>query len=304
MELRSYGKIYNLGHRAVDDLFNGPVLIEEKVDGSQFSFMVTEEGELVCRSKAAGLSTEYPMDLFKNSVNHLLSVKDKIPPNVIFRGEAFKSKKHNAINYDRCPVGHIALFDADEGNQHYVETHEQKKYYADLMGIEVVPTLFAGTVSNVEELKKLLETTSFLGGATVEGIVIKNYALFDHDGKTLMGKWVGEKFKEINQRNWKQTNRTGSDIKEQIAEKFCTKARWDKAIIHLREQGLITDEPRDIGLLIPEIIKDLEEECAEQIKEDLYRWAIKDVKRLATRGFPEWYKNELLGKQIFGNEEE
>jgi len=33
-----YCQIYNLGHRAIADLLRGPVIIEEKIDGSQFSF--------------------------------------------------------------------------------------------------------------------------------------------------------------------------------------------------------------------------------------------------------------------------
>lgn len=33
----SYPSIYALGHRAIVDLLKGPVFIEEKIDGSQFS---------------------------------------------------------------------------------------------------------------------------------------------------------------------------------------------------------------------------------------------------------------------------
>jgi hypothetical protein len=38
-EIGSYPKIYNLGHKAVRDIFKEPVTAQEKVDGSQFSFM-------------------------------------------------------------------------------------------------------------------------------------------------------------------------------------------------------------------------------------------------------------------------
>ena len=36
--LTSYPKVYQLGHKAVLDIFSGPVVIQEKIDGSQFSF--------------------------------------------------------------------------------------------------------------------------------------------------------------------------------------------------------------------------------------------------------------------------
>jgi hypothetical protein len=49
----SYPSIYNLGHRALQDLLTVSVNVEEKVDGSQFSFGITEEGEIKLRSKGA-----------------------------------------------------------------------------------------------------------------------------------------------------------------------------------------------------------------------------------------------------------
>ena len=38
MRLLSYPKVYNLGHKAITDLLLDPIIVEEKVDGSQFSF--------------------------------------------------------------------------------------------------------------------------------------------------------------------------------------------------------------------------------------------------------------------------
>jgi hypothetical protein len=47
----SYPSIYNLGHRALTDLFSGGlVLVQEKVDGSQFSFGLID-GVVRFRSK-------------------------------------------------------------------------------------------------------------------------------------------------------------------------------------------------------------------------------------------------------------
>jgi len=50
MRLNSYPKVYNLGHAAIVHLFDEPVTVEEKVDGSQFSFALID-GELSARSK-------------------------------------------------------------------------------------------------------------------------------------------------------------------------------------------------------------------------------------------------------------
>ena len=44
-----------------------------------------------------------------------------------------------------------------------------------------------------------------------------------------------------------------------------TPARWNKAIQHLRERGLLEDSPRDIGLILREIPEDVLKEDAADI---------------------------------------
>ena len=40
--IHSYSKVYQIGHKVIRDIFNDEVLIEEKIDGSQFSFGVID----------------------------------------------------------------------------------------------------------------------------------------------------------------------------------------------------------------------------------------------------------------------
>ena len=55
--------------------------------------------------------------------------------------------------------------------------------------------------------------------------------------------------------------------------------------------------PQDIGPLIAEIKRDIQEECGAEIRALLFRWAWPHIERQATRGFPEWYKRRLAGIQ-------
>src|SRR5277367_5153959 len=64
----SYPSIYNLGHRAIETLLNEPVYVEEKIDGSQFSFGVDFEGQLRVRSKGAVMHVDAPEKMFKLAV--------------------------------------------------------------------------------------------------------------------------------------------------------------------------------------------------------------------------------------------
>ncbi len=83
-----------------------------------------------------------------------------------------------------------------------------------------------------------------------------------------------------------------------VATKYATPARWQKAVLHLREKGLITDSPKDIGPLIKEAIADTLKECEEDIKKDLWTYAWERISRQLTNGLPQWYKDELLKKQF------
>ena len=66
--ISSYPSIYNLGHKAIVDLLNHPVIVEEKVDGSQFSFRKGLDGEVSCRSKGAQLNMLAPEKMFARAV--------------------------------------------------------------------------------------------------------------------------------------------------------------------------------------------------------------------------------------------
>jgi hypothetical protein len=67
MKISSYSKVYNLGHRTIEQLFDGIVVAQEKVDGSQFSFGLID-GELYCRSKGKRQMPEQPDKMFAGGV--------------------------------------------------------------------------------------------------------------------------------------------------------------------------------------------------------------------------------------------
>lgn len=75
--LRSYSSIYSLGHKAVKEIFNVEVLIEEKIDGSQFSFGKID-GVLVMRSKGATLYPPVTDKLFKAATDYISSIESQL----------------------------------------------------------------------------------------------------------------------------------------------------------------------------------------------------------------------------------
>ena len=296
----SYPQVFNMGHRYVKDLLTSPVLVEEKIDGSQFSFGVFEiDGERVVRvrSKGAEMIPDAPEKMFLRGVEWVRANADRLTVGWTYRGEFLAKPKHNALAYDRIPREHIILFDINAAQEDYLPW-EAKAQEADRLGLEVVPVLHQGMVSSLEEFRALLSRESVLGGQKIEGVVVKNYALFGQDKKVLMGKFVSEAFKEVHAREWKAGNPGSADIVQRLVEMYHGPARWQKALIHLRERGLIEDWPRDIGLLMKEVWPDIVKEEEADMKARLFEWAQDKVRRGVTAGLPEWYKEELLKRQF------
>lgn len=298
--LNSYPSIYNLGHAAIADLLKEPVIVEEKIDGSQFSFGVHKDtGELMIRSKGAAINPLAPEGMFKEGVETAKSLQSLLKPGWVYRGEYLKTPNHNTLIYERIPYKHFIIFDIQTGIETYLSPSE-KEEEAERLGLEVVPQLYWGMLEKIEFFRELLETKSILGGQKIEGVVIKpaNYGMFGKDKKCLMGKFVSETFKEAHVDAWKEKNPTGTDIITLIGNGVCTQARWMKAVQHFRDDGKLLGDPRDIGALLKEIPEDVKKECEQEIKDALFKWAWPHLRRACTRGFPEWYKEELVKRQF------
>lgn len=295
----SYPKIYTLGHPLIKDLFDGQVTIEEKVDGSQFSFGLFD-GEFKCRSKGKEIDLRDPEKMFVKAIEYAwgLVAQGRLTDGVTYRCEFLSKPKHNTLAYNRVPhSGGLICFDIETELSTFMDM-SIRAMECHRLGLECVPVLAAGMPVSLEYLTALLQTTSVLGGQKIEGVVVKNYSKFGLDGHPLMGKHVSEAFKEIHQGDWKERNPSSNDIIQRLVTKYRTPARWAKAVQHAEEQDRLESSPRDIGILIPAIRDDIIDECFEEMQGELWEWAKGKVMRGVTAGFPEWYKQKLLEKQF------
>lgn len=304
---RSYPSIYALGHRAIADLLTVPVNVEEKIDGSQFSFGVFPElpneggyGGLRARSKGAQLHIGAPERMFQQAIDVVKTLAPKLIPGWTYRAEYLAKPKHNALAYDRIPRQHLILFDVNSEREEEYLTYESKAQVAADLGLDVVPLLFTGRLEDASTLRGLFATTSILGGQKIEGVVIKpsETPLFGADKKLLMGKFVSEAFKEVRAKSWSENNSTRADVLEKIKARYRAPGRWAKAVQHLTEAGVLEGSPRDIRALMREVPADVLKECENEIKEDLFKWAWPQIARASCAGLPQWYKEELVKRQF------
>jgi len=283
----SYPEVYAIGHAAIKDIFEDPVRVQEKVDGSQFS-MALSEGVLHCRSKGQEVNIDAPDKMFSKAVE--LAKDLPLHEGWVYRGEWLQKPKHNTLAYDRTPKWGFVIFDIQTGLEEYMLNTDAE---VARLGLESVPEFYVGKVESLEQLKGFLDRDSFLGGTKIEGVVVKNYDRFTKDKKAMLGKLVSERFKEIHGASWKERNPNSHDILTNLTTMYRTEARWEKAVQHLRDAGTLEGSPKDIGGLFKEVPQDIRKECEEEIKEALFArfWPL--LSRSCTAGMAEWYKLKL-----------
>jgi hypothetical protein len=251
-----------------------------------------ENGMLVCRSKSTEINQIEP-GMFKQAVDTAcrLETAGLLAPGMVFQCEYLAKPKHNVLAYARVPNGYLVLFDVCRGDSYCDQEHTQE--WADILGLERVPVLFTGKLSEFDapaKIQELLNTDSVLGGQKIEGVVIKNYSKShgERENHPLTAKVVSDAFKERVATKPRNPKKCGDEL-QGIINALRTEARWVKAVGHLRDSGALQDSPKDIGPLMKELSIDLETEETEWIKEALFEAFRKQILKGATDGFPQWY---------------
>lgn len=300
MKTEAFPKILHIGDKHISTLFEGWVEITEKVDGSQLGFGKVD-GELFVRSKGKEQDLDNPDMMFIKAVEYVKSIEDRIPNGFTFYGEYLQKPKHNTLAYDRVPRNQIALFGVYNSTTREHFGMDVIQEWANNLELDTVPLLYKGTCSPEFVLGLVKERVSYLGGQKIEGVVVKAYKdwmyLGDIPQSVMSGKYVTEEFKEVHVKNWKKEN-TGKGKLEVAISQYKSQARWNKAVQHLRDEGVLEGSPRDIGGLIKEVRNDIILEEKEHIKDQLWEIFQNDFLGESTNGLPQWYKESLVRGEI------
>ncbi len=303
----SYPKV-NAQHKiGQESILSGPVVLEEKTDGSMIRIKITpdsmEFGSRRVEFNNRGIDSTFTkgVETFEqnNPIGKHFGEYTEFSAVHLF-GEYFKSEKQNTIKYNRIPKNHIMLFDVaiedSDGRLEWCNNLEINSW-AKACEIESVPVLYEGEDVTLEQIKKLSEEESILGGAKREGVVIKNrkeryntklLSLQEHPFQ--LAKNVRPEFQEEN----RAEHPGRGDKVQQLIESYNTKARWQKAIFRLRDEGKLNGEMKDLKQLIPEVQTDILVEDLDEIKNKLASIFMKDLQRHSVKGLPEFYQDYLI----------
>lgn len=173
----------------VSCLLNNPIIITEKIDGSNTSL---EASGCFARTHA-GPPTHKSFDGLKSLHG---AVKHLIPDNIQIFGEWCYAL--HSISYDSLP-GYFLMFGVREiisvdKNDYYWYSWEEVEEWAKELQVPTVPVLWKGTVFSQKELQILTESLvnqPSVYGSTREGLVIRSAGEFkDKDFAKSIMKWV------------------------------------------------------------------------------------------------------------------
>ena len=290
----AYDKIYRIDSKDCKGVFGGLLEFTEKIDGSQVGWgWRVQDNTFIVRSKGRELQELEPDEIgqFKRIYSWLQDIKEKIPTGYFFYGEYLERAKHNKINYARIPKGFCCVFAVWNENTQQWLSYNEMKAIVDRIGLDIVPLLDIKLADEIADLptymgELLSKAKPYLGGDIVEGIVVKDYSLYDKRDMTV-GKLVSESFKEVKH---KKTDCKDPLLKvESLFSAYATTARWDKAIQHCKDRGELTGKHTDIPMLLKELMQDLMEEEGENIKQELFKIFKKQLHKTITEGFADYY---------------
>lgn len=289
----AFPKIAALGTRYVENIFKEEVEITEKVDGSQFVFGWTTDGEFQCRSKGKEIHVGSQDKMFNLAVNYTSQLEPH--PGFAFYSEYLQRPKHSTLSYARTPLNNLMLFGVSDFNRQYFCNWQDLSDWSERLSIAAIPLLYHGMSDAASVIKMIEERVSVLGGCNIEGVVVKNYSRGMNYGERaypiMTAKFVGEKFKEKHGKNSEYVPR--SDKWLLFCESLRTDARWVKAVQARRDTGDLLMEPKDIGPMIAYLQGDVVDEHKDEALDLLWSLYGGELKRKVTAGFPEWYKEQL-----------
>jgi hypothetical protein len=305
-EFTSYPKIASLGSKGFEEIFNVPVFIQEKLDGSNVSIHKIN-GKICLASRSQWIDNKSPENsgMFKLFVKWAEDNKELlkyIPESASLWGEFCNN--HNVLKYEAKHP--FVLFDisikpvvAFSGNDFGIREFLNPITWASKFDIKFFSTFFnipydkeqIILLNTQKEFLSFLNLPSILGGRR-EGIVLKNYTNLNRFMQPLFCKVVNEEFKEKASKGHPDFNKP--DIESELATNLYLSARLTKAIQRLQEENRYQGSPKDIGALIGLVCRDIHDEEKENIKEILFKYHWKQIARMITAKIPNDYKQRLI----------
>lgn len=266
MKFIKYPKIKHLGTVELNDIFDGTVVVQSKVDGANFHFWL-DNNKLIFGSRNKSMEGKTDPKGWLGMVP-VLEAFERYPENFNIDYQYYgESMQRHTIVYNNITdfVGYDIL---NVKTGLFLNWKDTKKEFESL-GLVFINVHFEkhGSEVTIEELEKCIEKSPY-GENGDEGIVVKNYDKLNKHGEVLFGKIVTDDFKEQNRAVFKGTNQPPKEGNSTIliASTYSTDARIEKTIYKLLDEGNVLDMS-----MIPVLFNAVSEDIFEENAVEIYR---------------------------------
>lgn len=279
VEMKKYMKVVRHGKRGTHLIAqNGEnIIIQEKLDGANASFKLnSDDGEVDVFSRRYMLHPNNTLRGFYNYVQENVD-KDKILPHFIYFGEWLVRHR---IDYGEENMNQFYLFDIySELDQEYLP-FEEVQIEAEELGLNIVPVFYEGEYLDFQHIKSFVGKSKL--GDVGEGVVVKNPTMVDKYGFQMYSKVVSKDFEEMKQKNNRgkeATDPTELPPETQFVRTYLTKARTEKMIHKLVDEGVIEDDfdITDMGTILKNAGGRIVDDLLEEEKDELPKGYEKSV---------------------------
>lgn len=235
---KPYINIPYLDSRRLDFFTAGEYIwVEEKIDGSNTSVRIDEQGNFRAFGRRFELSPDYTN---MGAYDWLLGLEDRIRKN--FGGKYtfyFEWLVRHTVKYEDKYYDKGYLISVKENTTNNYLNEDKVFEIAKILEVDTPPLLYSGKFISMEHLRNMVGTTT-MGSKVGEGIVVK---AMTSDGTQKMLKIVHEEFAE--KKKYDMTKRINKikaeESKLHKASEIVTDARINKAIFRMIEDGLLGD---------------------------------------------------------------
>lgn len=239
MEFKKYQHVERWGTSGVKGIELGTCVIMPKVDGSNGSVWLDNEGNIHAGSRSRKLSLESDNQGFYAYVSSSLSIKEYLEKHPTHRLFGEWLIPHSLRTYRDDAWRRFYVFDVCIDKEDGVEyvPYDVYKPLLEEFNIDYIPPLAIIKNPTYEQLVKRLELNNFLiqdGKGTGEGVVVKNYDFVNRYGRTVWAKIVTSEFKEKHHKAMGAPIIQGRDmVEEKIIDEYCTEAFIEKEFAKL-----------------------------------------------------------------------
>lgn len=235
MQFRKYQHIERYGTDEVEGIEDGICVVFPKIDGTNSSVWLGDDGEIKAGSRRRELTLEKDNRGFYAYVLQDERLKNYLKKHPSHRLYGEFLVPHTLKTYRDDAWRRFYIFDVveeyEDGSFRYLPYNEYKPLLEEF-GLDYIPPIAILKNPTYENFIKLLDKTDFLikdGAGPGEGIVIKNYDYRNKYGRQTWAKIVRSEFKEkFHKIMGAPEVKTKKVVEERIIDDFVTEAFIEK----------------------------------------------------------------------------